>query len=896
MIADNQDENSGTSNVWSKSVDSVRNALGTNTNRGLDEETVRKRRETYGRNELREVQTRGVLSILWDQLKSLIVLLLALAGIVAFFFGEIVESAAVFVVIVLNTIIGFFTEYRALRSMESLRELGGVTARVLRGGSLNEVDAEELVPGDVVKLSAGDLVTADVRLVETSNLQVDESALTGESVPVEKSSNAVGEETPLAERTSMAYKGTVVTRGEATGVVVDTGMETELGEISDLVEQAESSETPLEERLEALGNKLIGLTLLVAVLVIVSGVLAGRDLVLMVETGIALAVAAVPEGLPVVATLALARGMWRMADRNALINRLSAVETLGSTTLIFTDKTGTLTENDMVVRSIFTPDGDYKLEDLSAGDTNQFPDDVRKLLEVSTLCNNAEYITDDEGNNELHGDPMEAALIEAGEEAGLDREILRKERPRRREESFSSATKMMGTFHDYKGTNFVAVKGAPEGILESCDRILIDGEEKKITDEEVESWLKANRRLARQGLRLLGMAYKTTHDRDEDPYENLVFLGLTALLDPPRADVKPAIQRSLDAGIKVIMMTGDMAETAKNIAKEVGIVADDSAEARDGSDLETIESMSEQEQRDLLDVPIYSRVTPKQKLSLIELHQKFGGIAGMTGDGVNDAPALKKADIGIAMGQRGTQVAREASDMVLLDDAFSSIVSAIEQGRVIFKNIRKFVFYLLSCNVSEILVVALASMFTIPLPILPLQILLLNLVTDVFPALALGFGEGGKTVMEKPPRDPDEPILNRSHWVGIGLYGVTFTVGVMGALLVALYGLGLPEREATTISFLTLAFSQLWHIFNMRDFGSKFLSNDITQNPFVWGAIGLCVSILLLVVYVPLLARVLKITAPGMAGWGLVLAGSVVPLVYGQMLKSIGGTITSDET
>jgi Ca2+-transporting ATPase len=869
------------------SVEELCEELGTDSETGLDNSTVREKRDRYGRNKLREVESRGILSIVWDQLKSLIVLLLALAGIVAFFFGEIVESIAVFVVIVLNTLIGFFTEYRALKSMESLRELGGVTAYVLRDGSLSEINAQELVPGDVVKLSPGDLVTADVRIIESSNFQVDESALTGESVPVEKSPEPVDEGTPLAERSSMAYKGTVVTRGEARAVVVDTGMETELGEISDLVEQAESSQTPLEERLEGLGNKLIGLTLLVAFLVILSGVLAGRDLVLMVETGIALAVAAVPEGLPVVATLALARGMWRMADRNALINRLSAVETLGSTTLIFTDKTGTLTENDMVVRSIFTADGDYKLEDLAELDPETLSDDVRTLLEVSTLCNNSEYVRDESGERSLRGDPMESALVEAGETAGLDRDELLENQPRRREESFSSSTKMMATFHEKDGTNFVAVKGAPEAVLEACDRVLIDGEEKQLTDDEIESWLEANRRLAMGGLRLLGMAYKTTSDVDEDPYEGLIFLGLTALLDPPRPDVKPAIQKSLDAGIKVIMMTGDMAETARNIAREVGIVEDDSAEARDGSDLEDVESMSEDEQRELLDVPIYSRVTPKQKLSLIELHQKFGGVAGMTGDGVNDAPALKKADIGIAMGQRGTQVAREASDMVLLDDAFSSIVSAIEQGRVIFKNIRKFVFYLLSCNVSEIFVVALASMFTIPLPILPLQILLLNLVTDVFPALALGFGEGGEGVMKKPPRDPDEPILDRSHWMGIGMYGVTFTVAVLGSLLGALYGMDLPDREATTISFLTLAFSQLWHIFNMRDFGSSLLLNDVTRNPFVWGGLGLCLAILVLVVYVPIFAQVLKIAAPGFAGWGLVLGASIIPLIYGQILKSL---------
>jgi Ca2+-transporting ATPase len=365
-----------------------------------------------------------------------------------------------------------------------------------------------------------------------------------------------------------------------------------------------------------------------------------------------------------------------------------------------------------------------------------------------------------------------------------------------------------------------------------------------------------------------------------------VFLGLVGLLDPPRKDVKPAIRKSLEAGIEVIMITGDMAETARNIAYEVGLVDDPEAKVVNGSELERVDEMSEEDQKALLDVPIFSRVTPKQKLSLIEIHQKYGGIAGMTGDGVNDAPALKKADIGIAMGQRGTQVAQEASDMVLMDDAFSSIVSAIEQGRVIFENIRKFVFYLLSCNVSEIFVVGLASMLTVPLPILPLQILFLNLVTDVFPALALGFGEGEEFIMEKPPRDPDEPILDRSHWTGIGFFGLVFTGAVMGALLLALEGLGVPEREAVTISFLTLALSQLWHIFNMRDYGSELPWNDITRNRFVWGALALCVGLLLLVVYVPLFASVMKITPPSPKGWLLTVAMSLVPLTYGQIVKT----------
>lgn len=881
---------------WSEPADDVLRELDVNPEEGLSASAVKKRREKYGTNRLREARTRGWLDILWGQIKSLIVGLLAVASIVAFAFGEFIEGAAILVVIVLNTIIGFFTELRAVKSMEALRELGGVEAFVFREGEMREMSADDLVPGDIVKLQQGDLVTADIRLIEENNLQANESGLTGESVAVEKTVEPVDEDTPLAERESMVYKGTAITRGEAMGVVVRTGMETELGEITELVDEAESEQTPLERRLETLGNKLIFLTLAIASLVTISGTLAGRELYRMIETGIALAVAAVPEGLPIVATIALARGMWRMAEKNALINRLSAVETLGSTTTIFTDKTGTLTENQMSVRSLHSPSSsrtrDVKEQEHLREQEGEPGSDLQRLLHIGMLCNNASRVETEEGTEEMRGDPMETALLTAGREMGIRRRELLDRHPEVREEAFSSETNMMATFHERKEGNdyYVAVKGAPESVLEASDRIEVDGEERDLDPSEVEDWLEQNRDLASNGLRLLAMADRTADNPEEDPYQNLVFRGLIGFLDPPRTDVREAIRKAKRAGIKVIMVTGDQAETAANIAREVGIVTEGHAEVRSGADLENVDSMSEEEKRSLLDIPVYSRVSPGQKLTLVGLHQKYGGIAGMTGDGVNDAPALKKADIGISMGQRGTQVAREASDMVLTDDAFSTIVTAIEEGRIIFENIRKFVFYLLSCNVSEIFVVGIASILSIPLPILPLQILFLNLVTDVFPALALGMGEGDKSIMNRPPRDPEEPVLANRHWWGIGLYGIVFTVSVLGALFGASYLLDLPmEEEGTvvTISFLTLAFSQLWHVFNMREYGSGLISNDITRNTYVWGAIVLCVSLLLAVTYIPFLADVLHIQPPGLAGWGMIIGMSLLPLIYGQIVKSL---------
>jgi Ca2+-transporting ATPase len=881
-----------TDQPWMRSPEEVLGDLSVSAEKGLGIAEVRTRRRRYGPNRLREIKRKSPWLILGNQFKSLIVLLLALAGGLSFAFGETIEGIAIAAVIAINTAIGFLTELKAIRSMETLRQLGGVSAKVRRQEKIQEIPAVALVPGDIVILEGGDIVTADIRLIQASKLQADESTLTGESVPVSKSTEPLGASLPLAERANMVFKGTALTRGSGEGVVVTTGMETELGRISSLVEEAEEESTPLEKRLNQLGHKLILVTLIIAALVAAMGILAGKEIFLMMETAIALAVAAIPEGLPIVATIALARGMRRMARRSALVNRLSAVETLGATNLICADKTGTLTENRMTITHIAQPTGEFEIGEKASEGKSRFTkggqsidplkdSSLRQALEVGVLCNNA-ALRRDKGV----GDPLEVALLEAASKAGLSTDGLREEMPEVREEAFDPEVKMMATFNKAGDVYRVAVKGAPEPILEASSHILTENDAAQMGAQEHRQWLQNNDRMAEKGLRVLALATKTVTDVDSKPYENLTFLGLLGLQDPPHRDTRRAIEQCQRAGVRVIMITGDQPVTARNIGLAVGLVDEQEAEVFHGQDLKSPEELSEEERRHILGVSLFARVSPKQKLELIELHQKNGSIVAMTGDGVNDAPALKKADIGVAMGRRGTQVAREAADMVLKDDRFSTIVAAVKQGRIIFDNIRKFVLYLISCNVSEIMAVTFATVANAPLPILPLQILFLNLITDVFPALALGVGEGDPGIMRRPSRSSQEAILARRHWLAIGGYGLAITLSVLGALTLALGWLRMVPGRAVTVSFLTLAFAQLWHVFNMRDRGSKLLRNDITQNPYIWGALGLCTGLLLVAVYLPGLSDVLKLVNPGIQGWILVLAMSLVPLVIGQVAKS----------
>ena len=889
-----------------KNVADILNILDIFEETGLSSKEVQRRRKQYGANRLREAQSQSAVQIFVDQFKSgIVVMLLAAVGL-SLLFGDLIEALAIAVVIIINGLIGFFTELKAVRSMEALQKMGNVEATVYRDGEVQTISADDLVPGDLLILDSGDVITADVRLTEASRMQVDESALTGESVPVDKQTDPISEDVPLAEQANMVFKGTAITRGSGKGVVVSTGMNTELGQISSLVQEAEEEVTPLEQRLDALGRKLIWVTIGVAALVGLSGLIGGKDFFLMIQTAIALAIAAIPEGLPIVATIALARGMRRMAKRHALINKLSAVETLGSTTVICTDKTGTLTLNQMTVTQVVLESGTIQVSDESSETQGPFlqndqPVDpaehqvLTEALQVGVLCNNAALSKqtndsdeqDEESTSKTVGDPMEVALLAVGAKADMQRPQPLETFPEVREVAFDPDAKMMATYHETsKGNGFrVAVKGAPEAVVEVCTQIRTNDGTHELSDKGRQKWLQKNTEMAENGLRVLAIASKTADAQDEDPYQNLTLIGFLGMLDPPRKDVRESIELCHQAGIRVIMVTGDQSITARNVGQAVGLVTQDNARATEGKDLKEPQELSSEDQERLREVPIFSRVSPKQKLNLIALHQQHGQIVAMTGDGVNDAPALEKADIGIAMGKHGTQVAREAADMILKDDAFSTILEAVRYGRVIFGNIRKFVMFLLSGNAGEIFIVGLATLFNAPLPLLPLQILFLNFIADVFPALALGVGVGTGEVMHHAPRNPKEPVMTTRHWMAIIGYGVLIAASVLTAFALAFYWLDASTERAVTISFLTLSIARLWHVFNMRDYDTNLFSNEVTRNPWVWGALVLCLALILSAVFIPFLAQILQLVMPGFFDWVLILGMSLVPFIVGQTVK-----------
>ena len=884
----------GQSDAFERPVTAVAKDQGVNPERGLDADDVVRRRGQYGPNQLRMTEKQSALVILAHQFEGVIVWLLAFAAGLSFFYRDIAEGIAIVVVLVINAAIGFFTELRAARSMEALAHMSEVTTRVRRAGKTISIDAHDLVPGDIVLLEAGDVVTADLRLFQVSNLQSDESVLTGESVPVVKHVDPVARGAVIGDRTNMAFKGTAITQGGGEGVVTATGRATELGQISHLVQTADPTASPLEKRLDRLGHRLVWLTFVLAGLVIGAGILRGHEVTAMIQTGVALAVAAVPEGLLVVATLSLARGMWRMAARNAIISNLSSVETLGATTVILTDKTGTLTENRMRVVGYLLEgsnvDVDLQNETVdfhtNAGDMDpQTEPRLTEALTIGALCNNAVL---GDGTQGPLGDPMEVALLKVAGLAGQDRDALLVKHDQLREHAFDHDTKMMATVHRDDEHLLYAIKGAPEAVLKICTHVLGPDGEQDLDDCKRAEWQDRSRAAAGEGLRLLALATKTTRqaDRDEDaPYEALTLLGMVCLRDPLRADVASAISAAHAAGVRVVMMTGDHADTAAAIARDAGLGQDGHLNVIEGTELDGLAvDETDGALRDrILAADVFARVAPSTKLTLAALYQKSGHIVAMTGDGVNDAPALKQADIGIAMGLRGTEVAREAADMVLKDDAVGTIIAAMRQGRVIFDNIRKFVVYLMSCNVSEVLIVGLAVSAGLPMPLLPLQILFLNLVTDVFPAFALGLGTGDERVMRQPPRDPAEQIVDRRRWILLGVLGGAITAATLTAFSLALHWLMLPTEAAVTVAFLTLALAQLWNVFNVRMPSSGLFANEVTRNGWVWGAIALCIGLILAVFWVPGLSGVLELPYPGLPGVLLSIGTSFSPLVIGQV-------------
>lgn len=868
---------------YTQSIEEVLKGLKVDPERGLSVRQVTRRQNQHGFNRLRQAKRKSAWRILFEQFKSALAVILALAAVLSLSFGHIAEGLAIAAVILINAIIGFVSELRAVRSMDALQEAGSPTVRVRRDGRAQVIPVDELVPGDIVFHEGGDMAGADLRMLESNALQVDESPLTGESVPVYKKTEAVAADTPLAERTCMVYRGTTVVEGSGMGVVAATGMQTEIGNIAELADSAEEEQTPFERRLNQLGRRLAILVVITTIFIAGVGLAAGQPTLLMIETAIALGVAAIPEGLPIAATLALARGMWVMARRNALIRQLTAVETLGATQVIFTDKTGTLTENRMTLRRIYTAEEDVEVGD--DGSIREAGGLVRRAIEIGVLCNNASL---GEDTDDAVGDPTETALLRAGKQLGLDRAALLAQFPEEHEVPFDPERMMMATYHR-EGERFrVAVKGAPDSVLDMCSQ-MADGPEatSELTGERKQALLKTIDAMSAEGLRVLAAAGKHVDAVEDDPHHGLVLQGLVGLMDPPRKEVRESVDACQSAGIMVIMVTGDAPATAHAIGIESGLVDDPSWPAVSGKALGDISEPTDEQRKTILDTRVFARVSPEQKLRIMEVYRAAGYTVAMTGDGINDVPSLKRADIGVAMGQRGTDAARQAADMVLKDDSFASIVAAVKQGRVIFANIRRSIMFMLCTNLAEILAVAAASMAGAPLPLRPLHILYLNVLTDVFPALALGVGPGDDNEMGMPPRTKTESVLTRGHWLTVGAWSVVVAVCVLAGLGIGLRGLGLSEDAAITISFMTLGLSKLWFVLNLRSPRSTILNNNIVRNGWIWASMAVCLVLLLAAVYLPGLTTLLETEALSLQSWGVVLLLSLAPVTAGQIYLAL---------
>lgn len=867
--------------LWARDGLEAATAFGVEPTEGLSDDDVRRRLERYGRNELRRVKRRSAWKILASQFKSLLVLLLAGGMVLSVGFGHAVDAAAIGAVLAINAIIGFFTELRAARSMEALMALGGQTARVRRGGRTKVVPAAGVVPGDVLLVEAGDALTADVRLIDSSRLQANESTFTGESLPVSKNPSAVDAETPLHARRGMLYKGTSIARGAGTGIVVATGMATELGGIAALVESAVDETTPLERRLEKLGRRLALVTVVLGAVVAGARLVGGHDLYDSIATAIALAVAAVPEGLPIVATMALARGIQRMAKRNALVRRLAAVETLGATSVIVTDKTGTLTENRLRVASLGRPDGArWAPEDGPVDEPG-----LRRALEIGVLCNDASWAGgDDEGS----GDPLEVALLAGADEARVDRQQLLEQRPRVREVAFDTETKRMATVHEVEGSVWAAIKGAPGEIVRACDQGWTEDGPVALDDEARQRWLEVNREMAEAGLRVLALAEQRLEGpdvADEAVFERATLLAMVGLHDPPSAKVRDVIAQCRDAGVRIVMATGDQLGTARAIARALDMPSGEE-DCVVGTSLGEPGDWTGAQREAVKRATVFARATPAAKLALISMLQEGGEVVAMTGDGVNDAPALRKADIGVAMGGRGTEVAREAAEIVLLDDQLATVVEAVRLGRVIFDNLRRFVIYLLSCNLSEILVVTVSALVGFD-PLSALAILYLNLVTDVFPALALGLNRGDRRVLDRPPRPRDEQILTPAHWWGIAGAGAVMAAAVMAAYLVERSSA--TAEQARGVALMALGFAQLVYVYGMHSPGERPWQSDTARNPWVHGAFVLSAGLLLVAVYLPPFARILGVAPPDATGLVWMAGASVTPWIAAELTLAIRG-------
>lgn len=869
--------------------------------RGLSSEEVRNRQAEYGRNILSEGERISPLTILLNQFKDFMVLVLLAATLISGLLGEYTDAIAIIAIVMINGVLGFYQEYRAEKSLHALKELTAPTATVMRDGLQMKVPASHLVPGDVVLIESGDRVPADIRIIDAQGLHVEESALTGESVPVLKGSKALDEEEiSLGDQNNMAFMGTLVVQGSGKGIAIGTGMHTEMGKIAHLLANTDSIQTPLQYRLEQMGKVLIVLALLLTALVVITGIWHGQNGYYMFLAGVSLAVAAIPEGLPAIVTIALALGVQRMIKRRAIVRKLPSVETLGCATVICTDKTGTLTQNKMTVTHFYINGEDWEVSGNGYNPHGNFSKkgkiyDVAKLpsirsaLEIGVLCNHAELSLDDtskKGKNEnwmISGDPTEAALVVLAAKAGIWKNELQRKWKIERELPFDSKRKMMSALvKSDQGKRIIAVKGAPEVLLAKAEKILWQERILPLSPQIREQILLKNNQLAGNALRVIALAYKeipeTAKIDESNMEEGLTFMGLVGMIDPPREEVKEAIRACKEAGIKVIMITGDHILTAETIAKRLGILPQDGLTVS-GTDLYNM--TNEEFLEKIEQVYVYARVSPEHKLQIVQALQNKGHVVAMTGDGVNDAPAIKAANIGVSMGIAGTDVSKEASSLVLADDNFSTISAAIEEGRSIYDNIRKFIRYLLASNVGEILVMFFAMLLALPLPLIPIQILWVNLVTDGLPAMALGLDRPERDTMKQPPRKAKESLFARGLGWKIISRGVLIGLATLGIFMLTLKS-GTSLQTAQTMAFSTLVMAQLIHVFDCRSEKSIFHRNPF-QNKYLVSAVLSSILLLLGVIYWEPAQTIFKTIPLNMIQWLSILLFAAIPTFLAGM-------------
>lgn len=874
--------------------------LQTDDKKGLEPGEAARRLQLVGPNQLTEKKKISPVAIFLAQFKDFMVIVLMVATVISGILEEYADAITILAIIFINAVLGFIQEYRAEQSLEALKKMTAPEATVVRGGVTSKVPASQLIPGDLVILETGDIVPADLRIIESSQLEASEAALTGESQPVKKKAEIVlAEGSSVGDRKNLSYMGTVITRGKGLGVVVETGMQTEMGQIAGYIQQVEDEETPLQKRLGQLGRWLVAFCFVIVGVVVVAGILRGEPLHRMFLTGVSLAVAAIPEGLPAIVTVALALGVQKMVKKQAIVRALPAVETLGCATVICSDKTGTLTQNEMTVRQYyvageyiqFTGEGydprgkiNYPTSDKQGPEAKKA---LEKALKIAALCNNSLLQRNRlsvaglfrQGDKELWGimgDPTEGALLVSAAKGGMWRDTLEKLEKRILEIPFDSERKRMSVVYNSikEGTNYVYSKGAPDILLNLCSKVYWQGQTQILTPILKQRILEANDEMANQALRVLGLAYKelpwnANLENEEELEQGLVFMGLAGMIDPPRPSAIQAIRTCRGAGIKTVMITGDHKNTAVAVAKEMRILNGSRQKVLAGTELDQL--TDHQLAMEVNDVAVYARVSPKHKLRIVKALKNAGHIVAMTGDGVNDAPAVKEADIGISMGITGTDVTKEASSLILGNDDFATIVAAVEEGRIIYDNIRKFIRYLLSCNVGEVLTMFVATIMGLPLPLLPIQILWMNLVTDGLPAMALGLDAGDPDIMERLPRHPKESIFAHGLIRRIMVRGSIIALATLAIYIVGFFLGGEDLKLARTMAFCTIIFCQFFYVFECRSERYSIFQLGLFSNVYLVGAVGLSILMQLAVIYLPFLQDIFQTVPLAWEHWVLII-------------------------